>query len=281
VDLTMHMAGSRLLAFARRPAPVQVTYLAYCGTTGLDAINYRLTDPYLDPPGAEEGAYAEESVRLPETYWCYRPMAEAPAVGELPALRAGHVTFGCVNHFCKASVPALETWAALLRAVPGSRLLLHAEPGAHRQRVRDLFTGYGVAPERVEFSGLVSLPAYFELYRQLDIALDPFPFGGGTTSCDALWMGVPLVTLAGRTAVGRSGASILSNLGLPRLIAQDAEQYVRIAADLAADVKQLAELRAALRDRMLASPLMDAPRLARHVEAAYRAVWRRWCASPK
>src|SRR5262249_10979569 len=131
VDLTMHMANGRLLAFARKPAPVQVTYLAYAGTTGLSAMDYRLTDPYLDPPGREEGCYSERSVRLPETYWCYQPPDEAPPVGPLPALGAGHITFGCLNNFCKVTAPTLAAWARLLQALPAAHLLLHARPGGH------------------------------------------------------------------------------------------------------------------------------------------------------
>jgi len=279
VDLTMHMAGCRLLAFARRPAPVQATYLAYCSTTGLDAIDYRLTDPYLDPPGGEERCYSEQSVRLPDTYWCYRPLAETPPVAPLPALAAGRVTFGCLNQFCKVSATTLDTWSHLLRAVPQSRLLLHAYEGEHRDRTRTRLAGLGVDPDRLTFVGFLSATDYFELYQQIDVALDPFPYGGGTTSCDALWMGVPVVSLAGRTAVGRSGLSILSNVGLPELVVSGVEQYVELAATLAQDLPRLSELRLTLRHRMQQSPLMDAPRFARNVETAYRTMWQRWCAA--
>jgi predicted O-linked N-acetylglucosamine transferase (SPINDLY family) len=274
VDLTMHMAGSRLLVFARRPAPVQVTYLAYCGTTGLEAIDYRLTDPYLDPPGADESCYAEQSIRLPETYWCYRPTIEPPPVGPLPAAATGCVTFGCLNNFCKVSTSALETWARLLAAVPGARLLVHAHPGSHRQRALAVLAQHGVSPDRLEFIDFMPAVEYFRVYQRIDVALDPFPYGGGTTTCDALWMGVPAVTLAGRTAVGRGGVSILSNIGLPEFIAHDPAEYVRLATDLATDQTRLAQLRAGLRDRLRNSPLTDAPRFARNVEAAYRTMWR-------
>ena len=229
VDLTMHMANNRLLVFARKPAPVQVTYLAYCGTTGLSTMDYRLTDPYLDPPGRDERFYCEQSVRLPETYWCYRPPVETPPVNALPALEAGHVTFGSLNNFCKVSSAALAAWSRLLQAVPGSRLLLHAHAGSHRERVRRFLTEQGISAERVVFVDFQPTAEYFGVYRQIDVALDPFPYGGGTTTCDALWMGVPVVSLAGQTAVGRGGVSILSNVGLPELVAQDSEQYVRIA----------------------------------------------------
>jgi predicted O-linked N-acetylglucosamine transferase (SPINDLY family) len=276
VDLTMHMGNNRLLVFARKPAPVQVTYLAYCGTTGLSAMNYRLTDPYLDPPGQDERFYCEQSVRLPETYWCYRPVVETPPVSALPALAAGHVSFGCLNNFCKVSLQTLAAWSRLLQAVPGSRLFLHAHAGSHRDRLRTLLAEQGVAAERLVFVDLLPLTEYFGVYRRIDVALDPFPYGGGATTCDALWMGVPVVTLAGQTAVGRGGLSILSNLGLPEWVSHDSEQYVRRAAELAQDLPRLSELRATLRERMQASPLMNAPRFARNIEAAYREMWRRW-----
>jgi predicted O-linked N-acetylglucosamine transferase (SPINDLY family) len=277
VDLTMHMAQNRLLLFARKPAPVQVTYLAYCGTTGLETMDYRLTDPHLDPPGGDERFYSERSVRLPETYWCYRPTIETPPVNPLPALAAGHVRFGSLNNFCKATPPTLAAWGRLLQAVPVSRLLLSARAGSHRDRVRGLLGEQGVASERVDFVDIQPVAEYFALYQQIDVALDPFPYGGGTTSCDALWMGVPVVSLAGQTAVGRGGLSILTNVGLPDLAARDAGHYVQVAAELAQDLPRLSDLRATLRERMRNSPLMDAPRFARSVEAAYREMWRRWC----
>jgi predicted O-linked N-acetylglucosamine transferase (SPINDLY family) len=278
VDLTMHMANTRILIFARKPAPVQVTYLAYCGTTGLSTMDYRLTDPYLDPPRNEVQPYSEESIHLPETYWCYQPLIETPSVNALPALESGQITFGCLNNFCKVSEPTLEAWSQLLRALPGARLLLHAPSGSHRERVRSVLSQNGIAPDRLMFVGLLPVEEYFRIHGQIDVALDPFPYGGGTTTCDALWMGVPVVSLAGRTAVGRGGLSILSNLGLSELVARDVPQYVHIARDLARDRPRLIALRAGLRDRMRQSPLMDAPRFARGIEAAYRRMWQRWCA---
>jgi predicted O-linked N-acetylglucosamine transferase (SPINDLY family) len=168
-------------------------------------------------------------------------------------------------------------WSGILQAMPAARLLIHAFPGSHRDRVSGLFARQGVAPERVSFAGMVPIEEYYRLYHHIDVALDPFPYGGGTTTCDALWMGVPVVSLAGQTAVGRGGLSILSNLGLTDLVAQDCQQYVRIALELAGDLPRLSALRATLRERMLNSPLMDAPRFARNIEAAYREMWRRWC----
>jgi predicted O-linked N-acetylglucosamine transferase (SPINDLY family) len=277
VDLTMHMARNRMLLFARKPAPVQVTYLAYCSTTGLETMDYRLTDPHLDPPGMNDAYYSEQSIRLPETYWCYPMHEQSPQVGPPPAPSTGEVTFGCLNNFCKVFPAALELWIQLLRATPKSQLVLYAREGNHRQRACDLLEHEGIDPHRLKFLGRVRLSEYFKRYDQIDVGLDPFPCNGGTTTCDALWMGVPVVTLAGRTAVGRGGVSILANVGLPELIAQTPQQYVQIATDLAGDLPRLAELRRTLRARMQASPLMDAPRFARNIEAAYRQMWRNWC----
>jgi predicted O-linked N-acetylglucosamine transferase (SPINDLY family) len=282
VDLTMHMADNRLLVFARRPAPVQATYLAYCGTTGLVAIDYRLTDPFLDPPYENDAGggpiYSEESICLPETYWCYRPPAEIELRSTPPTLNSGHVTFGCLNNFCKVTGATLDAWGQLMQRVPGSRLVIHARPGSHRDRVRDFFTSQNIAPDRLTFADKLPLRDYLRLYEAIDVALDSFPYGGGTTTCDALWMGVPVVSLAGQTAVSRGGLSILSNLGLPELVAADVEGYIEIASGLARDLSRLADLRGTLRNRMLRSPLMDAPRFARNIETAYRRMWHRWCA---
>ena len=276
VDLTMHAADTRLLVFARKPAPVQVTYLAYCGTTGLETMDYRITDPYLDPPGQDQAHYSEESIWLRETYWCYRPRASLE-VRPAPALEAGYPTFGCLNDFSKIGTPTLTLWSRLLGAVPKARLLLHAPDGSPRQRVRDLLSREGIDPERVSFVGRVPLRDYLEIHHRIDVALDPFPFGGGRTTCDALWMGVPVVSVIGTTGVGRGGASILSNVGMPELLATTPEDYVRIAADLTRDAARLNALRLGLRQRMERSPLMDERRFARSMEAAYREMWTQRC----
>ncbi len=281
VDLAMHTVNNRLLTFARKPAPVQATYLAYVGTTGLTTMDYRLSDPYLDPPGGpDEALYSEKTVRLPDTFWCFRPDPQMGPVTQLPASTAGHVTFGCLNSFWKVSPAALTAWARLLEGLPGSRLLLHAFAGSHRERVLNIFAKYHVARERIVFIDPLPAADYFRMYQEMDIALDPFPYGGGTTSFDALWMGVPVVTLAGDKGVGRGGLSILANLELTELVAGTIDDYLQIATKLALDLARLSQLRGSLRERMLNSPLMDAARLARHVETAYRAMWRSWCSSP-
>jgi predicted O-linked N-acetylglucosamine transferase (SPINDLY family) len=275
VDLSLHGGNNRLVVFAQKPAPVQVTYLGYCGGTGMDAMDYRLSDPYLDPSDSDLSLYSERTIRLPETYWCYSVAGPTPDPSPPPGATIGYVTFGCLNNFAKVP-PSLDLWAEILRGAPRSRLIVHSHPGTHLDGVRERFAGKGISPDRLQFPSRQPWPEYMRTYGRIDIALDPFPWGGGITTCEALWMGVPVVSLVGRTAVGRGGASILANIGVPELVAQTPEQYVQIAAALARDLPRLAELRRTLRARMQASPLMDAPRFARNVEAAYRQMWRNW-----
>jgi len=275
VDLTLHMAENRMLLFARKPAPMQVTWLGYPGTTGLQTMDYRLTDPYLDPPGETDALYTEKSIRLPHTFWCMDPeateMSEMPGINPLPALQAGHVTFGCFNNFCKVNQPLLELWSRVLDAVPGSRMVLLAPPGSRRQWISHTLG------DRVDFVSRESRQNYLQFYNRIDLGLDTLPYNGHTTSIDSLWMGVPVVTLIGKTVVGRAGFSQLSNVGLTELAATTPEQFVELAAKVAADLSRLAELRRTLRDRTRSSPLMDAERFARDIESAYRQMWLTWC----
>jgi predicted O-linked N-acetylglucosamine transferase (SPINDLY family) len=278
VDLTMHMADNRLLVFARKPAPVQVCWLAYPGTTGLSAMDYRLTDPYLDPPGLFDRHYAEESIRLPDSFWCYDPLTNEPAVNPLPVLSNGFITFGSFNNFCKVNPGVLKLWARVLRAVDGSRLHILTAEGSHRTQTLEVFEREGVAPDRVTFLAKRPRDRYLACFHDTDIVLDTFPYNGHTTSLDSFWMGVPVVTFVGQTVVGRGGLCQLTNLGLPELIADTPERYVTIAAQLASDHDRLRRLRAGLRQRLQESPLMDAGRFARGIEATYRRIWQRWCA---
>jgi len=280
VDLKVHTAENRLMVFARKPAPVQVTWMGYPGTTGLSTIDYRLTDPYLDPPGLNDQYYTEETVRLPETFWCYEPGSREPAVNPLPAWRTGQITFGSMNSFCKANDLVLGLWARVLRSVAGSRLMVLIDSGSHRQRTHEVLEQNGVDRVRVEFEPRRARPLYLELCHRIDIALDMVPYSGVTTSLDALLMGVPVVCLAGRTAVSRGGLTIMSNIGLPELVARSPDEYVAIAARLASDLPRLALLRSTLRERLESSPMMDTQRFARQIEIAYRTMWRRWCAAP-
>jgi protein O-GlcNAc transferase len=281
VDLTMHTNFARLLTFARKPAPIQVCWLGYPGTTGLRAIDYRVTDPHLDPTeldgDAYDRAYREKPIRLADTFWCYRPLYPSEEVGPLPARTAGHVTFGCLGKFAKVNDGVLDLWARVLRDKPGSRCLLRVLSEGARQRVREHLGHADVSPDRVEFVGDEPLPGFLANYRRIDIGLDTLPYGGHTGSLESFYMGVPVVTQVGRTAVGRAGLGFARNLGLEELVASNADEYVRIASGLARDVDKLAELRAGLRARMLASPLMDEARFVRQLENGYREAWRRWC----
>lgn len=276
VDLTLHSPNHRLGVFARKPAPVQVTFAGYPGSTGLDTIDYRLSDPWIDPVGMSERHYSEETWRLPHSFWCFEAFDENE-VGPLPAAHNGYVTFGSLNTFGKVNGRVLSLWARVLGAAPQSRLHLMAPPGSARMRALEILAQAGVDPGRVTFFGRQPRNEYFKTYQGIDIGLDPFPYNGHTTSLDSLWMGVPVVTLVGQTVVGRAGVSQLSNLGLTDLIAHDPDEFVRIAVALTHDHSRLAELRRTLRGRMQASPLTDAAGFARGVETAYRSMWRTWC----
>jgi predicted O-linked N-acetylglucosamine transferase (SPINDLY family) len=279
VDLTGHIGGNRLLVFARKPAPVQVTYIGYQNTTGMLAMDYRLTDAWADPPGATDHLYTEKLVRLPRAFFCYLPPALAPDVSPLPAIANGLVTFGSFNNPAKITPRVLETWAGILSAVPNSRLVLLARVTAgFRQHVGRAFERQGVSADRVELVERRPLGEYLQLIECVDIGLDPFPFNGHTTTCDCLWMGVPVVMLAGHSYASRFGGSALVNLGLRDLIAGSREDYVEIASGLAADLDRLKGLRAGLRVRMSDSPLVDAQGFTRNLEAVYRRMWADWCA---
>jgi predicted O-linked N-acetylglucosamine transferase (SPINDLY family) len=277
VDLALHTAHNRLLVFARKPAPVQATMLGMPATTGLATMDYRITDSYLDPPGTGDEAYTEESIRLPHCYWCFQPPEAALPVSELSARSRGFITFGCLNHFAKVSPGALTVWCSILHALPTARLVIQSPEGAHRDAVHALFRKDGIASDRVEFVAHVPRTEYFRRYQGLDLCLDPFPYNGHTSTLDSLWMGVPVITLAGSTAVGRGGMSILSNAGLPGLIARTPQEYVDFAVAWAGDQARLAALRAGLRQRMEASPLMDSRQFAADVDAAFRGMWKNWC----
>ncbi len=278
VDLALHSAGSRLLTFARKPAPVQVSWLGYPATTGLWAMDYRLTDPYLDPLGAGDEDYSEQSVRLPHSFWCYEPPVEQTVVNALPALSRGFITFGCLNNPCKVNDLVLDLWALVMKAVPKSRMLLLMPDGTARSRTIEMFAKAGIEPSRIEFVTRQRRQQYFELHQQIDVALDTFPYSGHTTTQDSLWMAVPVVSLRGQTAPSRGSLSVLSNVGLSWLVASTKQQFVEIAFQLCSDLSRLADLRLSLRQLMMRSKLMDAPRFTRDLEAALRGMWHRWCA---
>jgi predicted O-linked N-acetylglucosamine transferase (SPINDLY family) len=279
VDLALHTKNNRLAVFARKPAPVQVAYLGCCSTTGLSAMDYRLSDPFIDPPDVDSSIYSERTIRLARTHLCYEPLKPAPEVSPLPAISSGQVTFGCLNFFTKCNAMILDLWARILRELPASRLILHAPLGQYLDDARRRFELAGAAPGQLEFLPREGSdwPKYIGTYGTIDIGLDPYPYNGGVTTLDALWMGVPVVTLSGNTAVSRMGRSILSNIGLQELVADGPEQYVRIALELAKDTDRLVKLRAETRRRMLDSPLKDPIQFTRDIEAAFRGAWTDYC----
>ncbi len=283
VDLSGHTNGNRLAVFARRPAPIQVTWLGYPDTTGLAAMDYRITDALSDPPGAADVLSSERLSRLPDGFHCYTAPQTAPDVAPLPATERGFVTFGSFNNLVKVNTSVIDLWATILKCVPGSHLLLkHRWLGMAdmQARMRSLFERRGVANDRIELLGkLASTADHLAAYGGVDIALDTFPYNGATTTCESLWMGVPVVTLIGDRHAARVGASMLTHVGLNDLVAQSPQAYVETAVRLAADRPALAKLRAGLRSRVAASPLCDGARFTRQLEAAYRTMWREWCRS--
>ncbi|HEY5293724.1 MAG TPA: peptide-binding protein, partial [Burkholderiales bacterium] len=281
VDLAGHTMHNRLLAFARKPAPIQVSWLGYFNTTGLATMDYFVSDPWSSPAG-QERYYVESLLRLPHTRFCYEPPEYMPEVSPLPAQTNGHVTFGCLNNLAKLNDKVLALWAEVLRAIPAATLLIQAaalDDAPNRVRFGKLCERHGIEPARLALRGFVPIERSSASYAEIDIALDPFPFSGGMTSLEALWMGVPVITLAGETIACRQSASMLMNLGLPELIAENAEQYVANALRIARDLPRLTELRAGLRARFAASPLMDYAGFTRSLEAAYRDMWRAWIGS--
>jgi predicted O-linked N-acetylglucosamine transferase (SPINDLY family) len=278
-DLAGHTARNRLLVFARKPAPIQVTWAGYVGTTGLSAMDYILADRYEIPPEGEP-YYREQVLRLPDGYLCYDPPAYAPSVSPLPALSLGFVTFGSFNNPAKISRQVIRAWSQILQRVPQSRLILKyngMDDVANVNRLASEFSNHGVDPVRIECLGWSPHEGLLAAYSHIDIALDPFPYNGGLTTCEALWMGVPVITCPGQTFPSRHSLSHLSVVGLTETIARDREEYVGLAVALATDLTRLAALRAGLRDRVAASPLCDGQRFARGLMHVLRETWRQWC----
>ncbi|MCG3124968.1 MAG: hypothetical protein GIKADHBN_03477 [Phycisphaerales bacterium] len=275
IDLAGHTSDNSLPVFALRPAPVQATWCGYPATTGLRAIDYRLVDSLTDPPGSESHC-VERLIRLDPCFLCFSPPPDAPPPGPPPSASSGHVTFGSFNTLLKLNTHVVEIWARLLNRVPGSRLLLKATQLADK-RVREWtverFVKAGVDAERVEVvQATAGQKDHLALYSRLDIALDPFAYNGTTTTCEAMWMGVPVVTLKGNLHAGRVGVSLLNAIGTPELIAGDVDHYIELAASLAADPGRLAAYRGSLRDRIASSALCDGPAFARRFESAVRAM---------
>ena len=282
IDLAGHTENNRVRVFSYKPAPVQITYLGYPDTTGLDAVDYRVTDARADPPGLTEHLHSEKLLRLDAGFLCFAPPDESPPVSPLPALERGYITFGSFNVLTKITPAMLDAWAAVLHQVPSARLLIKnrqlTESGM-RQHMLVEMAGRNISEERVTIFGTTSKEQHMSTYREVDIALDTYPYNGTTTTCDTLWMGIPVITMAGSTHVSRVGASLLSSVGLDELVCTDAGKYINKAVALAGDVGRLTEIRSGLRQRMQVSSLCDAKAFTRIFEEALLMVWREWCES--
>jgi len=278
IDLGGHTADNRILVFARKPAPIQVTYLGYPNTTGLTAIDYRITDNYLDPDGMSEPLSSEIPQRMPASFFCYHPHENSPPVSPLPAIQQGYITFSAFHNHSKLNQHTFALWAKILHAISDAKLVIQnksLKSVAIQHTLRNRFAELGIAPERLIVRESVPYTDYLKAYDQIDIALDSYPFNGGATTCDALWMGIPVVTLVGDRSVSRMGLSILSTVGLTELITYTQQEYIERTIKLAGDLDHLQALRTGMRDRMQASPLLNGIRFTRHLEAAYRQMWER------
>lgn len=278
IDLTLHMDGNRLPLFARKPAPVQISYLGYPSTTGLETMDYRITDPYLDPPDLPGRPFLELPLHLPKTYWCYRPPQQAQLEPRSPS-GSGEIRFASFNNPSKINALTLELWNSVLLETPESTLKILAEGESHRGKIRQALSQKGVAETRISFMDRMPPEAYYQAFKPIDILLDTFPVNGHTTTLDALWMGVPVVSLAGLGGLSRGGMSILMNLGLPELVADTPEDFVKAAVSLAQDTQRLNQLQGSLRSRMLGSPLMDEATFARDFSVLLRQAWEVRCLS--
>jgi predicted O-linked N-acetylglucosamine transferase (SPINDLY family) len=277
-DLSGHTNYNRLGVFAWKPAPLQVTWLGYWATTGLSTIDYLIADPYT-LPASEECYFTESILRLPETRLCFTPPEELIDVNSLPALTNKFMTFGSLNRLEKITPDVIALWSRVLTGIPGSSLLIKARDceKENRERIRQQFGLHGIEQERLTFKGLTSRADYLTCYHHIDMVLDTFPFPGGATTAEALWMGVPVITLSGNSFLTRQGEGLLRNAGLTDWIARDEEEYLRLALRHAADIPKLAQLRSRLRQQVLASPLYDSSKFADQFAAALREMWLQWC----
>ena len=278
VDLAGHTGNNRLLVFARKPAPIQATWLGYLNTTGLAAMDYRITDHSASPPGITDRYHSENLIRLPDSQWCYQPPAECPPVTPLPALTTGLITFGSLHNLAKVTPEVIRLWSRVLMVIPDSRLIMAAR-GLNRLRLQmeERFAEDRIKSSRLELLDAMPFDEYLALHQRIDVNLDTFPYSGGTTTCHSLWMGVPIITLAGETVTSRGGASLLGSLRLTELIAKSETEYLDIAVHLGKKIEFLAAIRTGLRERMINSPLTNAQNFTKNLEQAYRDMWERWC----
>ncbi len=283
VDLAGHVGNNRLLVFARKPAPIQVTYLGYPDTTGLAAIDYRLTDALADPPDLDSQSFhTEQLVFLPEGFLCYRPPDFAPLISPLPAEKVGCITFGSFNNNCKINDTVIQLWARIMRTQADSRLLLKLKGGDDPSisgRYLQRFENAGIARTRIDIHGWKSPAEHLQTYSRMDIALDTYPYHGATTTCEALWMGVPTISLVGQCHASRVGLSILTRVGLEFFAAKTPDEYVAKAIALAKNTPALAQIRRTMRARIATSGLCHAKAFATQIETAYRKMWHKWCKS--
>ncbi len=280
VELTGHIGSGRLRMLAYKPAPIQISYIGYQGTTGVSAVDYVLTDEWTDPIGTSEANYVETPWRLPETFFVYQPPGDAPMVDPLPAKSNGFITFGCLNAVWKATAQSVKLWSRVLSQVPHSKItLLTTRCRKTNDRLIEQFARGGIAADRVQLVYRSTAGQYLRRYGGIDIALDPVPFLGHTTTCDAGWMGCPTVSLAGQIYAHRFGGSVMRNLGLADLVTETENEYVAAATGLANDLDRLAKIRATLRFTMQDSIITDGPRFTKNLEQAYRSMWRKWCAT--
>jgi len=280
VDLAGHTRANRLSVLARRPAPVQMSYLGYPATTGLEAVDGRFTDAWADPPGMTEAYHSEQLERLPDGFLCYRPDETAPPVSSLPMNAAGHVTFGSFNNLSKLTPPVIEAWSAILARLPDARLVVKAKAlgdTVTADRLTAAFAEHGIGADRLDLLAWITDASPLSAYHRIDVALDTFPYNGTTTTCEALWMGVPVIGLAGEWHAARVGVSLLSRLDMADWLAPDTAAYVELAVRMAGDAARLGDLRTGLRERMAISGLTDGARFTRTLEQAYRRAWRARC----
>jgi protein O-GlcNAc transferase len=280
IDLAGHTSGNRMLLFARKPAPIQVTYLGYPSSTGLSTMDHRITDSWADPPGQTEQFYTEKLVRLPHGFLCYKPPEYAPEITKPSVLKAEGITFGSFNHRAKITPIVVKLWSEILTSLPNVKLVLKSRSlsdNGTQNLLLEMLLKNGVSPERVKFVGYIpSLLEHLELYNSIDIGLDTFPYNGTTTTCEAMWMGTPVIVLSGQNHISRVGVSLLSNIGLTELIAESTEDYLEKAIKLAGDLKRLQKLQAGLRDMMLRSSLTDDHQFIHALEDVYRKMWLSW-----